>query len=41
MDFSLDVLQRIIYLENDFCVVTKLAGENSQTDIPKIFKSEI
>ena len=41
MDFSLDVSQRIIYLENDFCVVTKLAGENSQTDIPKIFKYEI
>lgn len=44
MDFMTDKLEisdRIIHLENDFCVVTKLAGENSQTDIPKIFKDEI
>ena len=33
--------ERIIYFDQNFCVVTKLAGENSQTDIPKIFKDEI
>ena len=44
MNFNTDKLEisdRIIHLENDFCVVTKLAGENSQTDISKIFKDEI
>ena len=33
--------ERIIYFDQNFCVVTKLPGENSQTDIPKIFKDEI
>lgn len=33
--------ERIIYFDQNFCVVTKLAGENSQTDIPIIFKDEI
>ena len=33
--------ERIIYFDQNFCVVTKLAGENSQTDIPNIFKDEI
>ena len=41
MTDKLEISDRIIHLENDFCVVTKLAGENSQTDIPKIFKEEI
>ena len=41
MQENLKISDRFIYFCQDFCVVTKLAGENSQTDIPKIFKSEI
>lgn len=41
MQESLKISDRFIYCSEDFCVVTKLAGENSQTDIPKIFKDEI
>ena len=33
--------ERIIYFDQNFCVVTKLPGENSQTDIPQVFKVEI
>ena len=36
-----DINSRILYFDKDFCVVTKFAGENSETDIPKIFHSEI
>ncbi len=41
MQESLKISDRFIHFSEDFCVVTKLAGENSQADIPKIFKGEI
>lgn len=36
-----DLAGRIVHFDRDFCVVTKFAGENSQSDIPKIFQPEI
>lgn len=36
-----DFSSRIIHFDKDFCVVTKFAGENSQSEIPELFADEI
>ena len=38
---TLSIRERIIYFDQNFCVVTKLPGENSQSDIPRIFQNEL